>query len=101
MPEQRSLIRNVIRYLNRDPMVEVEAPPHVEAVVRKDAGNRRLIVHLIAGITGGALTRGLSPHALGPMEEVQPYTARVRVRGVRRAIDVAAKNVHEVVVLDM
>jgi hypothetical protein len=101
VPEHRSLIRNVVRYLNRDPMVEVEAPPHIEVVIRKDAGNHRLIVHLIAGIAGGALTRGLSPHALGPMEDMQPYTARVKVRGAPRVIDVAGKNVHEVVVVDI
>ena len=101
MPEHRTLIRNAIRYLNPDPVVDVAAPPHVEVVVRRDTRGRRLIVHLIAGVSGAALTRGLSPHALGPMEEMQPYAASVKLRGSSKTIEVAAKQVHEVVVLNL
>ena len=38
--EHRFLIRNLIRYLNPEPLISVEAPPNVEVVLQSDEANR-------------------------------------------------------------
>jgi hypothetical protein len=45
--EVRRLMRNVIRWLNPEPLLQVEAPSNVEVVISDDAQNRRIRVHCL------------------------------------------------------
>jgi len=47
MPEHRNLIRNVVRFLNPNPPVLIEAPPNIETVITKDEEKNRLIIHFL------------------------------------------------------
>ena len=116
MPEQRYLIRNIIRYLNPTPPVVVDAPSTVEIAVHKD-GAERWIVHFLSGVAGGVYTRGLSPHSLGPVQEARIYRASVtfgmRVKNVKvlgptsqirrkgRTIHLQTEEVHEALVVEV
>jgi hypothetical protein len=83
IPENRYLIRNLIRLLRPKPTVNVDAPLNVEAVVANDEARRRLLVHLICFSAPATATAAAFPHGklvLPPMmEEPMAYDARVRV----------------------
>lgn len=46
--EARFVLRNVVRFLDPAPRIEIEAPRHVEAIITDDAEARRLRVHFLA-----------------------------------------------------
>jgi hypothetical protein len=83
IPENRYLIRNLIRLLRPKPMVNVDAPLNVEAVVGNDEVRRRLLVHLVCFSAPPTATAAAFPHGklvLPPMmEEPMAYDARVQV----------------------
>jgi hypothetical protein len=82
--EPRLLIRNLVRYLNPEPEVEVSAPLNVESVITEDEANRLLRIHLISYLTPAACTGPGRPHAPfvlpSLMEEAPLYRARIRLR---------------------
>lgn len=82
LPEQRLLIRNLLRALNPTPDIEVEAPLHVESVLTRDAPNRLLRVHLVGYLSPPACSGpGHSrPTVPSLMEEAPLYRAKVRLR---------------------
>ena len=84
MPEHRDAIRNLVRYLNPEPDVLIQAPLNVETVVAEDKNQQRLLVHFIAfwGTTTSAMGRqGQGRMVLPPlMEETFGYTAKVTVK---------------------
>jgi hypothetical protein len=45
--EVRRLMRNVIRWLNPEPLLYIEAPSNVEIVISDDTANRRIRVHCL------------------------------------------------------
>jgi hypothetical protein len=85
MPEHRKLLRDLVRYLHPDPVVEIDAPVNVESVVTGDRERRRFYVHLLAfngapTFSASAFTEGR--RVLPPvMEEAMLYSARIHVRG--------------------
>jgi len=118
-PEHRTLLRNLVRLLNPDPEVVIEAPINVEAVVTRDEARRRLLVHLLAfwpPATSSAASFPNGRRVLPPvMEQELPYRATIHVNrpfseaaavgpdndlsvaGGRIIID--TRHVHEVVVI--
>ena len=84
MPEHRKLIRSLVRYLNPEPEVEIDAPLNVETVVNFDRDKNRLLVHFICfngQATVATFTHFESRRVLPPvMEEPAHYKARVRVQ---------------------
>ena len=84
MPEHRDAIRNLVRYLNPEPDVLIQAPLNVETVVAEDKNQQRLLVHFIAfwGTTTSSMGRqGQGRMVLPPlMEETFGYTAKVTVK---------------------
>ncbi len=121
MPEHRYLIRNMIRNLNPEPLVRVDAPPQVEVVVARDSARKRLLVHFLshfgapssAGISFDKGTRVLP----SVMEEELPFSARIHVSVPIRKASVAGADssvkpcpeglrldtprCHEVLILDL
>jgi hypothetical protein len=84
MPEHRNLIRNLIRYLNPDPEVVVDAPHSVETAIGRDPQKNRLLVHLVsfaAPPTATSAPFDKGRQVLPPMmEEPVEYVARIRVK---------------------
>ncbi len=84
MPEHRDAIRNLVRYLNPEPDVLIQAPLNVETVVTEDKNQQRLLVHFIAfwGTATSSMGRqGQGRMVLPPlMEETFGYTAKVTVK---------------------
>jgi hypothetical protein len=84
MPEHRRLIRNVVRHLHPEPLVEIDAPVNVESVVTEDPSGGRLYAHLLA--FNGAPTFSAAAFAEGRrvlppvMEEPMRYQATLRMR---------------------
>jgi hypothetical protein len=121
MPEHRTLIRNLVRYLNPRPEVVVDAPRTVEIVVTRDEARGRLLVHFIA--FSGAPTSAAAAFPDGTrvlptlMEEEMPYRASVQVnRAFAKAeladpeselsvsggkIDLGTSNCHEVLIITL
>lgn len=85
IPENRYLIRNLIRFLHPEPKVKVEAPLNVEIIVTHDQARRRLLVHLVCFSAPPTATAAAFPHGklvLPPMmEEPMTYEARLHVSG--------------------
>ena len=85
IPENRNLIRNLIRFLNPELKVKVRAPLNVEIVVNHDEATKRLFVHLIcfsapATSTAAAFPKGKT--VLPPMmEEPMTYHAQLTISG--------------------
>lgn len=83
MPEHRKLIRNLVRYLNPNPVVQVDAPLNVETVVNLDEDNHRLLVHFVCfngPATSGTFADFSSRLVLPPlMEEPAHYKAKVKI----------------------
>ena len=83
-PEHRFLIRNLIRYLNPNPAVAVDAPLNTEIVVTRDAECGRLLIHFLtfsAPPTHAATAFPTGRRVLPPvMEEPLRFTAQVTVR---------------------
>ena len=83
MPEQRNLIRNLIRYLNPRPEIIVEAPENVEIAVTHDKERNRLLVHFVN--FSGSPTSAADPFSQGwrvlppLMERSLPYSAKVHL----------------------
>ena len=117
LPEDRYLIRNLVRHLHPEPEVEVDAPVFVEAVPTRAEGDAVLRVHLIGHALPGAYS-GPERSLIGParMEDAVMYRAVIRTRGVyadvevldagtswRRLgphkVEVTVQDVHETVVL--
>ncbi len=94
LPEHRALIRNLIRYLNPDPLLTVEAPPNVEVVLQSDDAHQRLLIHLLCFSSPATLataTFGKGKQVLPPpMEEPMRYEARLTLN--RSHSGVAAAN---------
>ena len=84
MPEHRDVIRNLVRYLNPNPEVMIQAPLNVETVVTEDESPNRLLVHFIAfwaPATSATGRQGQGRMVLPPlMEETFGYTANVTVK---------------------
>jgi hypothetical protein len=120
MPEHRLLLRNLVRCLNPEPEVNVDAPVNVEAVITRDEQRCRLLVHLLAFWGPATVSAAAFPQGrrvLPPvMARALPYRATIRVNlpfsgaaavgpeaelsvsGARITLDTA--NVHEVVVIE-
>ncbi len=85
IPENRNLIRNIIRYLNPRPWVKVTAPPNAEIVVTHDEPRRRLLVHFVCFHAPATATAAAFPKGrlvVPPiMEEALNYEARIEVNG--------------------
>jgi hypothetical protein len=83
MPEHRYLLRNILRYLNPNPLVSINAPASVEVVVSQDKGMNRQFVHLVAfnsPASSVAAPVGESRRALPPpMEEPLYYEATIQI----------------------
>lgn len=83
MPEHRRFIRNLIRYLNPNPPVEIEAPLNVAVVLTSDEANKRLLVHLIcfsSPPTSVAAPFGKGKRVLPPpMEQPMHYQATIKL----------------------
>jgi hypothetical protein len=83
VPEHRNLIRNLIRYLNPSPLVQVEAPASVEVVVTRDHQKNCLLVHLIgfsAPPTATSAPFDKGREVLPPtMEEPMSYGAQISI----------------------
>jgi hypothetical protein len=81
VPEARYLLRNVIRWLNPRPIVQVKAPLNVEAVITDDKEHRVLRVHLIGYLSPPACTPAKNrPYIIPPLVEEAPmYQAEIMV----------------------
>jgi hypothetical protein len=121
IPENRNLIRNLIRFLNPNPWAKVDAPLKVEIVVTRDDARRRLLVHFLswsAPPTATAARLGGGKLVLPPvMEQPMAYKAQVSVRGQFSKADVfggdsrvlvkagqiqlETSSVHEVVIINL
>ncbi|MCX5771895.1 MAG: beta-galactosidase trimerization domain-containing protein [Candidatus Hydrogenedentes bacterium] len=82
IPEARALLRNVVRYLNPEPVVEVTAPQNVEAVVMQDETTGALLVHLLGYQSPPQCTPPKNrPYVLPALIEDPPmYRASITVR---------------------
>jgi len=82
IPEARALLRNVVRYLHPEHVVEVTAPQNVESVIMEDAVNKALYVHLIGYQSPPQCTPSKDrPYVLPSLIEDAPmYAARITVR---------------------
>jgi Hypothetical glycosyl hydrolase 6 len=116
--EARKLIRNAVRYLHPEPMVEISAPVNVEAVVSNDASNRVWRVHLLGYFAPPQTTPAKDrPYVLpGLLEDPPIYRATLRFRQPIRsvtafsvatelkreagAVAVTVSDVHEVIQVD-
>ena len=78
MPEHRLLIRNILRYLDPQPEVVIDAPLNVESVVTHDDANNRYIIHFVSYFspTPPTIAREV---LMSPMEETFRYNAVVKV----------------------
>jgi len=119
MAEHRNLIRNLVRYLNPNPEVLVQAPASVEIMIARDAPKKRLLVHLVSysappTATSAAFDKGRQ--VLPPvMEEAAEYVAHIEANrpftkavaaggdtriGVRNhRLTVATASIHEVITI--
>lgn len=83
MLEHRYLIRNLLRFLNPDPLFSISAPANVEVMASSDKQKDRLLLHLVAfsaPATSVAAPFGKGGLALPPpMEEPLHYEATVEV----------------------
>lgn len=83
MVEHRNLIRNLIRYLNPQPRVRVEAPSHVEIILTEDKRRPQWYLHFLCfspSIPSVAVPFPQGTRVLPPlMEEALPYLAKVHV----------------------
>lgn len=120
MPEHRNLLRNVIRYLNPNPEVRIEAPANVETVVMRDRRRNRVLIHALcfsAPATSSAAAFSKGDLVLPPMmEEPAQYEVRVtvnrpfgkattaspqaRISTSGRQITVSTASIHEVVIIE-
>jgi hypothetical protein len=96
MPEHRCLIRNLVRYLNPTPELEVDAPHSVESVITRDRKSNRLFVHFLsfhAPPTATSAPFDKGRQVLPPtMEEPLEYVARLAMnRHYARASALGAK----------
>jgi hypothetical protein len=84
VPEHRNLLANVLRRLDGDPPVVIDAPRNVECAVTRDDARKRTIVHLVAywappTFAAGNFTEGRRVLAT-QMEEAGGYRASIAVR---------------------
>ena len=92
--EPRLLLRNLIRYLQPNPEVTVEAPSYVESVVTTDPSNLVWRIHLVGYVSPPACTGPGRPHAnfiLPSLIEDLPLY-RVKIRFNRSVIRVQTLN---------
>jgi hypothetical protein len=119
LPEHRTLIRNLIRYLHPEPLISVEAPPNVEIVLQSDDAHQRLLVHLqcfSSPATFAAAPLGKAKQVLPPpMETPMRYEAQLtlnrpysevaavnsgsEVRSSGKQIHLATSAIHEVLIV--
>ena len=92
--EPRLLLRNLIRYLQPNPEVTVEAPSYVESVVTTDPSNLVWRIHLVGYVSPPSCTGPGRPHAnfiLPSLIEDLPLY-RVKIRFNRPVIRVQTLN---------
>jgi len=86
--EQRMLIRNLVRELTSEPLIEIDAPLNVEAVITRDEKGGRFLVHFIGfnatkqALTGRTSDLGNPEGGLRPdlmMEEAVMFEAKIKV----------------------
>ncbi len=121
MPEHRNLIYNLIRHLNPNPELVIDAPHSLETAIGQDRQRNELLVHLLnfaapPTATSAPFDKGRS--VLPPvMEEPSGYVARINVKGhfekvtaaspvsrvdVRGSqITISTNEIHEVVTIQM
>jgi hypothetical protein len=94
VPEARLLLRNVIRWLNPEPLVDISAPQNVEAVVTDDSERRTMRVHLLGYLSPPACTPANNrPFVIPPLvEDVPLYRATVTVRRPIRKVEALNKD---------
>ncbi len=116
--EARRLFRNAVRLLDPAPVVQVTAPPEVEAVVTDDPQQKVLRVHLIAYNPTPQTTPATNrPYVLpGLIEQAPIYRASILVRRPIQAvsalnppialkrdgarIDVMSEGIHQVIMIN-
>jgi hypothetical protein len=76
-PEQRILLRNLVRYLHPNPALKVEAPLTTEVVVTQDRRSRKYILHFIGYHANRGRVGMVTPYAPTVGEEQPLYRARV------------------------
>ncbi|MCL5071949.1 MAG: hypothetical protein M1308_13810 [Actinobacteria bacterium] len=83
MPEHRFLIRNLIRFLNPTPIIQVKATLNVETVITHDMTNNRLLIHLLCFSAPATTSSAAFPNGrlvLPPvMEEPMQYKADISI----------------------
>jgi len=82
IPEVRALLRNVVRYLHPEHVVEVTAPQNVESVIMENAADKALYVHFLGYQSPPQCTPSQNrPFVLPALIEDAPmYAATVTVR---------------------
>ncbi|MDH7502967.1 MAG: hypothetical protein QHJ82_09715 [Verrucomicrobiota bacterium] len=90
--EARRMIRNAVRHLNPEPIVEISAPANVEAVVTDDSSSRTLRVHLLCYNAPPQTTPARErPYVLPGLIEDRPMF-KAAIRAVRRIKHASALN---------
>lgn len=82
IPEARALLRNAVRYLHPEHIVEVTAPQNVESVIMENPDTHAIYVHLIGYQSPPQCTPSQNrPYVLPSLIEDPPmYAARITVR---------------------
>ena len=115
--EARRLIRNAVRHLNPNPIVQISAPANVEAVVTDDSSSRTLRVHFLCYNAPPQTTPARErPYVLPALIEDRPmFKAAIRAsRPIKHAsalnrssrltrsgntVQVIVEDIHDVVLL--
>ena len=121
IPEHRHLIRNLIRYLQPNPLLTVDAPANVEVMLHSDDAHQRLLIHLLcfsSPATSVAAPFGKGRQVLPPpMETPMHYEAHLtlnrafasataassgtEVRTTGQRIHLATSAIHEVLIVNV
>ncbi len=79
--EARTLLRNAIRSLNPEPVVEIQAPLNVETVVTEDHANHTLRIHCVGYLSPPGATSPNRPTIIpDPVEDAPMYQLAVRLK---------------------
>ena len=82
IPEVRALLRNVVRHLHPEHVVEVSAPQNIESIVMENAADKALYVHFLGYQSPPQCTPSQNrPFVLpAPIEDAPMYAATLTVR---------------------
>jgi hypothetical protein len=80
LPEHRIFLRNLLRYVNPNPEVRVDAPLNVEAVITEEPALRQYIIHFIACQPSRDIGGVNTPRRPNLMEETPLYRAQIHLQ---------------------